>query len=232
MGSPNDEVGRSANEGPQTIVMFSRGFWMGKCEVTQGEYLALMGFNPSSIQGNLNFPVQFVYWGISGDAYGGATNYCAHLTTRDRASGLIASNCVYRLPTEAEWEYACRAGSTTMYYYGNDPSATNLANYAWYTANSGRTLHPVGQKLPNAWGLYDMHGNVREWCLDRIPYPIPAYAGGYVLDPQAAITGRNGVIRGGDFDRTAQLCRSTARLCSDQSSAGYVTGFRVVLAVE
>jgi len=114
MGSPTNEVGRSDDEGPQTAVTISRGFWMGKCEVTQGEYLAVMGSNPSHFTGDTNRPVERVTWFD-------ATNYSATLTQRERAAGRIATNSVYRLPTEAEWEYACRGWTSTRFSYGDDP---------------------------------------------------------------------------------------------------------------
>ena len=120
MGSPTNEVDRYDWEGPQTAVTISRGFWMGKYEVTQGEYLAVMGSNPSYFTTNngsddLNRPVEQVSW------YD-ATNYCAALTQRERAAGRIATNSVYRLPTEAEWEYACRGWTSTRFSYGDDPA--------------------------------------------------------------------------------------------------------------
>jgi len=147
MGSPTNEVDRRDWEGPQTDVIISRGFWMGKYEVTQGEYLALMGNNPSWFNGvrdetdygtDLTRPVEEVSW------YD-ATNYCATLTQRERLAGRIGTNSVYRLPTEAEWEYACRGWTSTRFSYGDDPGYTNLTNYAWYEANSGDTTHPVGR---------------------------------------------------------------------------------------
>src|SRR6266566_9619431 len=174
MGSPTNEVDRYDMEGPQTAVTISRGYWMGKCEVTQGEYLAVMASNPSFITGDTNRPVEQVTW------YD-ATNYCGVLTQREQAAGRIAADSVYRLPWEAEWEYACRAWTSTRFSYGDDPGYTNLTNYAWYKGNSGSTTHPVGQKLPNPWGLYDMHGNVWEWCQDLWSCNLP---GGIDLDTQ------------------------------------------------
>ena len=146
------------------------------------EYLAVMGNTPSYYNGvqqetdygtDLTRPVETVSWND-------AVAYCAALTTRQRAAGWIAPNAVYRLPTEAEWEYACRAWTSTRFSYGDDSGYTNLTNYAWYYGNSDYQTHPVGQKLPNAWGLYDMHGNVFEWCQDW----FDTYPGGIALDPQ------------------------------------------------
>lgn len=245
MGSPTNEVDRTEAEGPQTAVTISRGFWMGKYEVTQGEYLAVMGDNPSRFKGihqvwdpeskmvievdygtGLTRPVETVSWED-------AVAYCAALTERERGAGRIPANCVYRLPTEAEWEYACRAWTSTRFSYGDDPGYTNLTNYAWYHGNSGGETHPVGRKLPNAWGLYDMHGNVWEWCQDR----YARLSGGLVLDPQGPVLGY-GVLRGGGWGRfhdwrdEAWDCRS-ARRHDDNFRAGagrIIGGFRVVLA--
>ena len=228
MGSPTNEVDRSDREGPQTDVVISRGFWMGKYEVTQGEYLAVMGSNPSSFSTNngyaedLSRPVETVRWDD-------ATNYCGQLTQRERAAGRIATNSVYRLPTEAEWEYACRAWTSTRFSYGDDPGYTNLTNYAWYADNSGDTTHPVGQKLPNPWGLYDMHGNVWEWCQDWWWDSLP---GGIALDPQGPATGSLRVFRGGYWFINARDCRSASRDGDgrDPDGRGRDFGFRVLLA--
>jgi formylglycine-generating enzyme required for sulfatase activity len=226
MGSPTNEVDRWDNEGPQTAVTISRGFWMGKYEVTQGEYLAVMGSNPSYYTGDINRPVEQVSWED-------ATNYCAKLTERERLPGRIAPNSVYRLPTEAEWEYACRGWTSTRFSYGDDPGYTNLTNYAWYRDNSEGQAHPVGQKLPNRWGLYDMHGNVWEWCQDRWLDRLP---GGIVLDPPGPDLGIVRLIRGGSWNHWdgapdgAWCCRSARRTENYPDGTNYLTGFRVVLA--
>jgi formylglycine-generating enzyme required for sulfatase activity len=224
MGSPTKEVDRSsAYEGPQTDVTISRGFWMGKYEVTQGEYLAVMGSNPSLFAGDPNRPAEQVTWSD-------ATNYCGRLTRQERGVGRIATDSVYRLPTEAEWEYACRAWTSTRFSYGDDPGYTNLTNYAWYYDNSGVVWHPVGQKRPNPWGLYDMHGNVWEWCQDW----FGDYAGGFALDPQGPATGWGHVVRGGGWRGWAYhpgLCRSASRIGIGNDPGGQpYDGFRVVLA--
>jgi len=233
-GSPTNEVDRSDAEGPQTAVIISRGLWMGKYEVTQGEYLAVMGSNPSyfttnDVNGNpippdLNRPVESVSWVD-------ATAYCNALTQRERVAGRIGTNAVYRLPTEAEWECACRGWTSTRFSYGDDVGYTNLTNYAWYYDNSFGQTHPVGQKLPNPWGLYDMHGNVWEWCQDW----WGDYTGGIAVDPRGPDTGSDRVIRGGGWslwllwDRPG-FCRSAYRY-PHPPDAGYVLiGFRVVLA--
>jgi len=221
MGSPDTEVDRDFNEGPQTTVTLSNGFYMGKCEVTQGEYQALMGTNPSQFTGDTNRPVEMVTW------YD-ATDYCDQLTQRERAAGRIGTNTVYRLPTEAEWEYACRAGTTTRFSYvdGDDPGYGRLGNYAWYDDNSDSTTHPVGQKLPNPWGLEDMPGNVYEWCQDW----YGSYPGGSVTDPQGPATGSERVFRGGSWYGAANGCRSANRSHAGRSSRLDYLGFRVVLA--
>jgi formylglycine-generating enzyme required for sulfatase activity len=221
MGAPRNELDSSTlgPEYPQTAVTISRGFWMGKYEVTQGEYLAVMGSNPSNFQGDPNRPVEMVTWF-------NATNYCGKLTQRERAAGRIATNSVYRLPTEAEWEYACRGSTSTRFSYGDDLAYTNLTQYAWYDANSGSTTHPVGQKLPNPWGLYDMHGNVQEYCQDV----YDTYRGGIALDPQGPATGSARVHRGGDWSHADWGCRSAFRFGFDGSNVFFNLGFRVVLA--
>jgi formylglycine-generating enzyme required for sulfatase activity len=239
MGSPTNEVDRYPViggldwEGPQTAVAISRGYWMGKYEVTQGEYLALMGSNPSQFKGDTNRPVEMVAWG-------NATNYCGKLTQRERLAGRIATNAVYRLPTGAEWEYACRGWTSTRFSYGDDLGYTELTNYAWYRDNSGGTTHPVGQKLPNPWGLYDMHGNVWEWCKDW----IGDYGGGIAVDPQGPATSDphycqffpTHEIRGGglpDYYGDAKHCRSVVRGAYYSGMPDYSDfsiGFRVVLA--
>ena len=238
MGSPTNEVDRYEWEGPQTAVTISRGFWMGKYEVTQGEYLALMGSNPSWFNGvrftydescgcetnvdygvDLSRPVEQVTWND-------ATNYCSTLTQRERAAGRITANSVYRLPTEVEWEYACRAWTSTRFSYGDDPSYTSLTNYAWYDG----TTHPVGQKLANPWGLYDMHGSVWEWCHDWWSDNLP---GGIALDPQGPATGAPRVIRGGgwsEFGSVANRCRSADRFYRNPDNRFTDIGFRILLA--
>jgi formylglycine-generating enzyme required for sulfatase activity len=231
MGCPTNEEDRWDWEGPQTSVMSRHGYWMGKYEVTQGEYLAVVGSNPSYFTTNNGFsqdltrPVENVTWFD-------AMEYCTALTQRERAAGRIATNSVYRLPTEAEWEYACRGWTSTRFSYGDDPGYTNLTGYAWYYDNSGGETHPVGQKLPNVWGLHDMHGNVWEWCQDW----YGDYSGGIAVDPHgpAAASGADRVIRGGDcgyWFGDARYCRSASRndICY-QGLGDFFAGFRVVLA--
>jgi formylglycine-generating enzyme required for sulfatase activity len=233
MGSPTNEQDRSSIEGPQMLVHTTHGFWMGKYEVTQGEYLNVMGINPSYYNGDrsgppdndqdygldLTRPVEMVSWDD-------ATNYCARLTAQERAAGRLPTNYVYRLPTEAEWEFACRAGTTTRFYYGDDPDYTNLANYAWFWDNSDLQTHSAGLLLPNAWGLYDMAGNVWEWCQDwYAPYP-----GGNLTDPQGPVTGTYRVWRGGGWYYIGRHLRSARRFNHLPTYTYEGLGFRVVLA--
>jgi formylglycine-generating enzyme required for sulfatase activity len=219
MGSPANEVDRHPDEGPQTQVTISHGFWMGKYEVTQSEYLNVTGSNPSSFRGDVNRPVETVSWND-------AISYCSKLTERERTAGRLPSGYVYRLPTEAEWEYAARAGSVTRFSYGDDPGYTKLNDYAWSLANSSNTTHPVGQKLANDWGLYDMTGNVREWCLDR----YGTYPGGSVKDPRGPASGSYRVYRGGSWLDFGWYCRSALRLIIYPDIRYDIIGFRVVLA--
>jgi formylglycine-generating enzyme required for sulfatase activity len=222
MGSPTNEQDRSINDGPQTTVILSRGFWIGQYEVTQGEYLSVMNTNPSPFPGELSRPVSSVSWPD-------ATNYCAKLTERELAAGRISPGSQYRLPTEAEWECAARAGTSTRFSYGDDPGYTNLTDHAWYVLNSGFTPHPVGQKLPNPWGLYDMEGNVVEWCQDW----AGSLPGGVQTDPTGPVSSTSGrkITRGGAFDNFEQSSRSASRSLFNAGPFDTDTdlGFRVVL---
>ena len=220
MGSPASEVDRRSNEGPQTRVTLARGFYLGRYEVTQGEYLSVIGSNPSSFAGDTNRPVEMVSWFD-------ATNYCGRLTVAERTAGRLPAGWAYRLPTEAEWEYACRAGTTNRFYYGDDPGYTQLGNYAWYNANSVSTTHPVGLKQPNRWGLYDMSGNIWEWCSDW----YGTYPGGSVTDPQGSVSGSGRVLRGGSWDNAGDYCRSARRDYDPPTDRYSLIGFRVVLAL-
>lgn len=220
MGSPEGEEGRYDCEGPQTAVTIRRGFWMGRHEVTQGEYAAVMGQNPSAFPGNPERPVERVSWEE-------AVAYCATLTAQERQAGRIAFNAEYRLPTEAEWEYACRAWTSTRFSFGEDLDDTEQSKYAWFRGNSSGETHSVEQKLPNPWGLYDMHGNVWEWCGDWFASALP---GGIVVDPQGPTTGSDRVIRGGGWFRYTEICRSAYRDCFYPTDRNCDVGFRVVLA--
>lgn len=220
MGSPTDEVDRFPDEGPQTTVTISRGFWMGMYEVTQGEYVAVMGTNPGGSTTGLNHPVFNISWFD-------ATNYCSRLTDRERISGLIPHNADYRLATEAEWEYACRAWTSTRFSYGDDPGYTRLDDYAWRAENSGGRTHPVGEKLANPWGLHDLHGNVSEWCSDWWMGKLP---GGKIMDPQGPAEGSARVYRGGSYFNFANFCRPASRSPGTPGNKSPFRGFRVVLA--
>ena len=213
MGSPESEAGRNNDEGPARAVVVTEGFWLSKYEVSQAEFEALMEENPSRASGDPNRPVEMVSW------YS-AVQYCAILTEREQLAGRLPPGYAYRLPTEAEWEYACRAGSKTSYSFGEDQS--ELSAYAWWADNGGPAPHPVGRKRPNLWGLYDMHGNVFEWCLDK----YQAYPGGRIVSG-----GERRVLRSGAFYCPWFILRSACRLESARpSSVSNLVGFRVALA--
>ncbi|HWI59359.1 MAG TPA: formylglycine-generating enzyme family protein [Bacillota bacterium] len=220
LGSPAEEAGREPDEGPATRVTIAQGFWMGKCEVTQAEYQRVMGINPSNFTGDLSQPVEKVNWFE-------AMEYCAKLNQQAETAGRMPKGYAYRLPTEAEWEYACRAGTTTRYSYGEDRSGVQLAEYAWFTRNSDSTTHPVGSRRPNPWGLHDMHGNVWEWCLDRWEGSLPS---GSITNRPVTSEGSLRVARGGSWLYEAKACRSANRDDYSPWNRCGDLGFRVVLA--
>jgi len=226
MGSSATEKARRADEGPQTQVTISKGFWMSKYETTQEEYLAVMDNNPSNVTGDLKRPVEQVSWED-------ATNYCSKLTARERAAGRLLSGYAYRLPTEAEWEYACRAGTTNATAYGNglnSAQANFKGAYPYGEAAKGPSLGTttgVGSYAPNAWGLYDMHGNVWEWCLNWYAGSLP---GGSVTDPQGPNRAIYRPLRGGGWLSYGWDCRSATRFILLPDNSGDDIGFRPVLA--
>ncbi|OGV68588.1 MAG: hypothetical protein A3K19_11560 [Lentisphaerae bacterium RIFOXYB12_FULL_65_16] len=219
-----------------TLVTLTKPFWLGKFEVTQAEYLAVTGINPSENKGE-RLPVEQVDWNE-------AVAFCARLTERERAAGRLPDGCAYRLPTDAEWEYACRAGTTTTFYFGNDAAALwRFANYRDKScdlpdgtnasvikdpAHDDRFSHtaPVGSFEPNAWGLYDMVGNVFEWCQDWYSIDDPA---GEVTDPAGPVAGECRVMRGGSWCNSAMFGPSAFRCMGDPGIPVNFLGFRVVL---
>jgi formylglycine-generating enzyme required for sulfatase activity len=224
--------GRAAGEGPVHRVTLD-SFLMDRHEVTQAEYEKLGKIeafpNPSHFQGP-DLPVEQVTWPQ-------AARFC---NARSRVEGLKpcynedTGECDftadgYRLPTEAEWEYACRAGTGTDYSFGDE--ARKLGDFAWFADNAGKKTHPVGQKRPNAWGLYDMHGNVAEWCQDV--YDKGYYAASPDKDPRGPADGKEYVLRGGSWKSAADALRSSYRIgetpgFSDACLARDAIGFRCV----
>jgi formylglycine-generating enzyme len=146
------------------------------------------------------------------------------VTDAGTAAERLPAGYEYRLPTEAQWEYACRAGTTTRFSYGDDPNYSQLGEYAWCSNNNSAT-HAVGEKKPNPWGLYDMHGNVSEWCWDY----YGAYPGGSAIDPKGPSSGFYRVLRGGGCDSPAHHCRSAQRFSFDPSTCYYRLGFCAAL---
>lgn len=201
-------------------VTISYSFWMGATEVTQEQYSAMMGTNPSGYPG-ANYPVEMATWFD-------AMDFCAALTAQQAALGNVPPGFQYRLPTEAEWEYACRAGTTTAFNVG-DALFCNQARIKYSNSSLSDCITPstgpVASYAPNAWGLYDMHGNVSEFCLDSYaPYQASA-----VTDPFVT-GGPTRILRGGNYDVSSNGCRSAERSATYPSSASLTFGFRVVLA--
>jgi formylglycine-generating enzyme required for sulfatase activity len=211
----------TAGTQPVHDVTITQDFWMGATEVTQAEYQALMGVNPSLFSGP-NLPVERVSWNY-------ANAYCTALTAQEMALGNLAAGHEYRLPTEAEWEYACRAGTTTEFNVGADLFCVD-ANFFYSLHNPGlcgaSSTIAVGSYSANAFGLYDMHGNVHEWCLDSL---VP-YSSGAVTDPFVTVVGLSRVLRGGGWRYDSAGCRSADRGGALPGGSGDYVGFRVVLA--
>jgi len=208
MGSPEGEEGHAANETPARRVRISKPFYLGRFEITQAQYRAVMGEIPGGAQRD-TLPVSQI-------TYADALEFCRRLSS--------TANVEVRLPTEAQWEYACRAGAKSRYCSGS--TEADLGRVAWYSGNSGAKAHPVGQKQPNAWGLYDMHGNVWEYCADF----IDDYATMPGTDPVGRITPRHGAMRGGGWMHGPEDCRAATRLISDDMFGG--AGFRIALSVD
>ena len=210
MGSPTSEEGRADDE-TQHEVTISKAFYMGATEVTQGQWEVVMGFSPSRFEGRY-LPVETVSWEE-------CQRFISKLNAKVRGGG-------FRLPTEAEWEYACRAGTTTRFHSGGADG--DLAAAGWCGANSDGKTHRVGGKKPNAWGLRDMHGNVWEWCSNWYEKEYPR---GKVTDPAGPETGTSRVVRGGSWYDVPRFCRSAIRSSSSPSFRVSYVGFRFVRTV-
>lgn len=210
MGEDKNFEDASNYETPRHSVMISKEFYMGKYEVTQEHWVTVMGNNPSRFKGKTN-PVEWVSWD-------NVQEFIKKLNAKEGGDK-------YRLPTEAEWEYAARAGSTGKYCFGDEE--WELGEYAWYGENwgSGKT-YPVGQKKPNAWGLYDMHGNVWEWCQDW--YGDEYYSSSPGTDPKGPASGSARVYRGGGWNAVAVHCRSACRGGYSPGNRFCDLGFRLV----
>ncbi|MCA2624075.1 MAG: SUMF1/EgtB/PvdO family nonheme iron enzyme [Microcystis sp. M20BS1] len=209
MGSPDSDSDAQSREKPQHQVQVN-SFAIGKYPVTQAQYEAVMGTNPSHFKNNPQNPVEQVNWND-------AQAFCRKLSQ--------ITGKTYRLPTEAEWEYACRAGTTTRYYFGDD--ANQLGDYAWYDGNSQDKTHPVGQKKPNAWGLYDMSGNVWEWCEDNWhdnSKNAPKDGSAWLIKDNYSQ-----ILRGGSWFLNPDYCRSAYRKYDyRRDDLSNCFGFRVV----
>ncbi|NLG12860.1 MAG: formylglycine-generating enzyme family protein [Lentisphaerae bacterium] len=228
MGSPEDESGRNTDEVLHKVT-FSKGFWLGMYPITQEEYSLIadcagLRARPATF-GGLRRPVESVDW-LS------VERWCKELTLLEMIAGRLPDGYEYRLPTEAEWEYACRAGSTTPFNVqteetvSGEESRTIFETAAWYKYNSGYKTHPVGERLANAWGFCDMHGNVREWCWD---WHAPLTSDD-ATDPKGPEAGTLKVTRGGCYGDFARHCRSAHRGYADPVSCKANLGFRVALA--
>ena len=223
MGSPSSEKDRYDSESQHRVTL-TKDYWLGETEVTQEQYKAVMGRNPSYFSKGGKYPVETVSWKD-------AMAFCKRLTKAERANGNLPDGYEYTLPTEAQWEYACRAGTTTPFSFGSTLNyrANYDGNYPYGNVGKDRYLEctaEVGSYAPNDWGLYDMHGNVEEWCRDW----YGDYPGGAVTDPQGPSSGSDRVIRGGSWLNRAVECRSASRSLNGPSYRNNHNGFRVALS--
>ena len=232
MGSPEGERGRFDTEGPQTTVLLTRDYYVGKYPVTQNQWLSLMvwpGTEPSSEFGK--GPHHPAYWISWYDAQSFITALNTHITATGQGPLTV------RLPSEAEWEYAARAGTTTRFFFGDSLGCDdfeadcaagvlpgNRSDYMWWLGNSGGQCRPVGQKLPNRFGLHDMHGNIWEWVHDWYADSLP---GGSVTDPAGPGTGTLRVARGGSWGHQARNCRAARRFSNSPDTRPLIYGFRL-----
>ena len=220
MGSPEDDKEASNNEKPAREVKITRGFYLGETEVTQGQYKVVTGESPSKFQGSDDLPVEEVSW-HDAVRYANALSVKDGLTPFYQIEGQNVTVPAwkgegYRLPTEAEWEYACRGRNPGRFGFGDDTSA--LGEYAWFDGNSGRKTHEVRQKRENGYGLFDMHGNVYEWCWDGYADKLP---GG--VDPRGVESASDRVFRGGCLSGDA---RSANRVRNSPESRDDILGLR------
>ena len=219
MGSPVGEKDHQNNEA-QVSVTLTKSFTLGKTEVTQGQWQSVMGTEPwtgqKNVQADKDCPATYVSWGD-------ATEFCKRLTDLERTAGTLKADEEYHLPTEAQWERACRAGTETAFSFGDDES--KLGEYAWFDGNAKNVgeqyAHKVGLKKPNPWGLHDMHGNVWEWCSDWYDGKL---IGG--VDPIGPEGGSTRVFRGGCWGFTPGRCRSANRGDAPSNRVNRL-GFRV-----
>jgi formylglycine-generating enzyme required for sulfatase activity len=223
MGSPDSDMAAPEDEKPQHLVRITRPFYLGIHQVTQGQYRKVTGTNPSYFEGSDDLPVESVSWGD-------AVAFCNKLSALeglkpyyDLDSGTHLGGEGYRLPTEAEWEHAARAGSTTRFSFG--AGEASLGEYAWFIGNAQDRTHPVGQKQPNAFGLHDMHGNVWEWCWDG--FDASYYGRSPGADPLGPTGAATRAHRGGSWADGEWYLRSADRGGSTPESRDDDVGFRV-----